>query len=144
LLPKYWRTKGNIAFGARSQLLLIVPCMGARCTVWPTMVNVGFSTQNQKHFLSTHGWSSLRANKNCKTLLLLAHKSLNCVTLIFGFQQFYTCWVSEEKIFRQKFGNFVGESCLSEFARPTAHENVAFWIITVMLKCCRAVSNVQK
>ena len=143
MLPKNWRTIGNVAFNARSQLLLIVPSMGARRTVWPTMVNVGFSTQNQKHFLGTAevAWEPIKTDK---TSLLLAHKNLNCVTLIFGFQQFYTCWVSEEKIFRQKFGNFVGESCLPKFARRTAHGNVAFWIITVMLKCCRAVSNVQK
>ena len=69
--------------------------------------------------------------KTDKTSFLLAHKSLDCVTLIFGFQQFYTCWVSEEKIFRQKFGNFVGESCLLKFTRRTAHENVTFWIIAV-------------
>ena len=42
--------------------------------------------------------------------------------------------LSEEKIFRQKIGNFVGESYLLKFAWRMAHENVVFLIIAIKQK----------
>ena len=46
---------------------------------WPTVGNVGFSTRNQKHFLSTHGSSSLRTNQNWQNIIFVsAQKSWLC------------------------------------------------------------------
>ena len=122
-------THGARRTGARRGMLLSAHeiryfcALGSRRTTfgaWPTVGNVGFSTQNRNIFCLRTAQVAWEPIKTDKTSFLLAHKSLDCVTFIFGFQQFYTCWTSEETIFRQKFGNFFGESCLLKFARRTA------------------------
>ena len=132
------RTKGNVAFGARSQLLLIVPCMGSRRTAYDPRWWMLVSAHEIRNIFCLRtaqvAWEPIKTDK---TSLLLAHKSLDCVTLIFGFNGFKLVLLSfrrenfSTKIWKFCWGILLAQICPAHGARRTAHENVAFWIIAV-------------
>ena len=105
---------------------------------WPTVGNVGFSTRNQKHFLSTHGSSSLRTNQNWQNITFVsAQKSWLCylylrISTVLHLLNFRRDNFST-KIWKFFWGILLAQICPAHGARRTAHENVAFWIIAVRL-----------
>ena len=85
--------------------------------VWSTIVNVGFSTRNQKHFLSTYSWSNLRANKNWQniTFVRLCYLDLRISTVLhvlsFRREKFST------KILKFCWGILLAQICPAHGAR---------------------------